>query len=163
METKMYKFYGASGRQDGVRRTGLHEWSLYYGYGEDGCGSYCWRALLTHAPSEREIRELVDGAINTRVQERILSGMRYRGRIVWLSAENQRNLAFATALARGGGIGALPTLKLGGTDEDCVLYTFADADEVAAFGAQVQAHIEGCIAAGRAEKAAVDWTAFQLE
>ena len=158
----MQKVYGTTGRTDALRKIGQREWCVYYGQGEDEHGAYGWKRVFDHAPSSEEVEVAVCDAINKEVAERILHGMRYRGRMVWLSAENQRNIAFAAALARGGGLGSLPTLKLG-TDEDFELYTLADADEVAAFAAQVQAHIERCIAWGREEKAQINYSDYLQE
>ena len=104
---------------------------------------------------------MVIGQVNANVQERILSGMTYRDKIVWLSAENQRNISLAYAMAKGGDIQTLPTLKLG-SDDDYEMYTFQDVNEFVAFAIQVQEHIEACIAAGREEKELIDWTNYEL-
>lgn len=156
----MEKIYGATERYDGIQQIGRRRWEIFYGYGTEGDTAYQYRQTLEHKPSHAEIKELILTQINTIVRERILTGLEYQERLVWLSAENQRNIAFAYALAKGGDLTTPPTLKLG-TDNDYILYTFDNAEEVIAFAILVQEHIERCIEDGRQEKASVDWSCYE--
>ena len=156
----MKKIFAATGRQDGVQQIGRKRWEIFYGYGKDGDNEYNYRQTLEYKPTPEEVRQIILDQINANVQEEILQGMRWNGREVWLSAENQRNIAFAYALAKGGDLTTPPTLKLG-TDNDYILYTFDNAEEVIAFAILVQEHIERCIEDGRQEKASVDWSCYE--
>lgn len=155
----MNKNYGVQSRNDGIQQIGRRRWEVFFGFGEDETGTYNYRQIVEYKPSLDEVKDMILGQINASVQEQILSGFLYRDRVVWLSAENQRNIALAYAMAKGGDIQTLPTLKLG-SDDDYELYTFQDVNELVAFAVQVQEHIEGCIAAGRTEKESVDWTKY---
>jgi len=148
----MKKIFAATGRQDGVQQIGRKRWEIFYGYGKDGDNEYNYRQTLEYKPTPEEVRQIILDQINANVQEEILQGMRWNGREVWLSAENQRNIVLAASL------NASITLKLG-TDEDYELHTF-DADEVETFAKVVQEHIESAIAKGRREKSEIDWSVY---
>lgn len=148
----MKKIFAATGRQDGVQQIGRKRWEIFYGYGKDGDNEYNYRQTLEYKPTPEEVRQIILDQINANVQEEILQGMRWNGREVWLSAENQRNIVLAASL------NASITLKLG-TDEDYELHTFA-ADEVETFAKSVQEHIESAIAKGRREKSEIDWSVY---
>ena len=156
----MEKIYGAENRCDGIKQIGRRRWKVFFGFGEDDMGTYVHCHVFDYRPSLEEVKEMILGQINAIVQERILSGLKYRDKIVWLSAENQRNIALDYAMAKGSDIQTLPTLKLG-TDEDYEMYTFQDVNEFVSFAVQVQTHIEGCIAWGREQKELVNWTNYE--
>lgn len=155
----MEKIYGAEKRCDGIKQIGRRRWKVFFGFGEDDMGTYVYCHVFDYKPSFDEVKEMILGQINANVQEQILSGFRYRDKIVWLSAENQRNIALAYAMAKGGDIQTLPTLKLG-SDDDYEMYTFQNVNEFVLFAVHVQMHIEDSIAAGREEKGLVDWTNY---
>ena len=156
----MDKIYGATERNDRVQQIGRKRYEVFYGYVEEGDDAYQFRQTVEHKPTFEEVKEMILAQINANVQDNILQGMRYLDRIVWLSSENQRNIAFAYALAKGGDIRDLPTLKLG-TDDDYLLHTFENAEEVIAFAVKVQSHIEQCVNEGRLEKDLIDWTRYE--
>lgn len=151
----MEKILGATERKDGIQRIGRKRWEIFYGYGIDGGMGYNYRLTLEYKPTADEVKQIILNQINANVQEEILQGMSWNGREVWLSAENQRNIVLAASIK------APITLKLG-TDEDYELHTF-DADEVQAFAAAVQEHIERAIASGRRAKSEIDWSAYRIE
>ncbi len=157
----MEKIFGGTELRNGIEHIGHKRWEVFYGYGEEDGVGYQYRVVVTHRPSLDEVKAMVLARINQNVQERILSGMRYRGRMVWLSAENQRNIAMGYALAKGGDLEELPTVKLG-TDDDFELYTFEDVEEFVGFAKAVQEHIEASLNEGRAEKESVDWSAYSV-
>lgn len=157
----MEKIFGGTELRNGIEHIGRKRWEVFYGYGEEDGVGFQYRIVLGHRPTLSEVREMVLSRINRNVQERILSGMRYRGRIVWLSAENQRNIAMGYALAKGGDLDVLPTVKLG-SDDDFELHTFGSAAEYIDFAKAVQSHVAQAIADGRAEKESVDWSAYSV-
>lgn len=155
----MEKIFGGTELRNGIEHIGHKRWEVFYGYGEEDGVGYQYRIVVTHRPSMDEVKAMVLERINQNVQERILCGLSYRDRMVWLSAENQRNIAMAYALAKGGDLEELPTLKLG-TDDDFEFYTFEDIEEFIEFAKSVQAHVERCLNDGRTEKESVDWSAY---
>lgn len=151
----MEKILGATERKDGIQQIGRKRWELFYGFGMNGDTGYNYRQTLEYKPTPHEVKQIILNQINANVQEDILQGMTWNGRVVWLSAENQRNIVLAASLK------ATITLKLG-TDEDFELHTF-DADEVQTFAKAVQEHIEQAIANGRMAKSEIDWSVYGIE
>lgn len=145
--------------RNGIEHIGRNRFEVFYGYGEEDGVGYQYRTVVGHLPSLAEVKSMVLARINQNVQERILNGLKYRGRMVWLSAENQRNIALDYALAKGGDLQEMPTVKLG-CDDDFELYTFESAEEFVDFAKQVQAHVCQALADGRKEKEGVDWSAY---
>ncbi|MBO4870549.1 MAG: hypothetical protein J5565_01030 [Muribaculaceae bacterium] len=158
----MNKIFGTNQRHDGIRQTGRRRWTVYYGFGIEDGADYGWdyRHEFDHLPAIDEVRSVIFDQINADTHDTILQGMTWRGHLVWLSDENQRNYTlWALAAERNG---TMPTVKLG-TDEEPYLYTFADIDEVREFIGAVAAHIDGAINANRRAKAEIDWQVFNPE
>ena len=153
------KKIGASERRDGITQIGRRRWEICYGYVEEDGQGFVFVEEVEHIPSESEVKKMILDQINENVKEAILHGMRYKGRTVWLSAENQRDISFAYTNAIGNKDGTLPTMKLG-TDDDYIMYQFADADEVVSFALSVHEHLCLCLANGREEKENVDWSKY---
>lgn len=151
----MEKIYGAQCAQNGVVMVSWSHFTLFFGYGEDDGNGYNYRHVFTHKPSLQECKDVIVGMIRERVQNTILSGLKYKGSMVWLSAENQRNYdAYAS-------LGEVPvTVKLG-TDDEPVFYTFEDADELKEFYALTVRHIRDAIAEGWREIQAIDWSEYE--
>ena len=146
------KVHGAEGRQDGVYRIGRRKWEVIFGYGEDELGGYNLRAQTREKPTREELQKLLTDTVNAAVAEKILRGMTWEGRQVWLSQENQMNYRTAYDRAvRTDGASLPMTVKLGGEYEPeyVELKTLEEAQE---FCDAVAAHIDGCIKDGWKEK-----------
>ena len=158
----MDKIYGTSVRQDGLQKVGRDRWQLFYGFGKDddnGLG-YNWRATFDHQPTIDEVKSTITAQINSNAQKAIVEGYKWNDTAVWLSDENQRNYALAYNLANSGNLGKLPRLKLG-SDEEPVLYTLKDTEELAAFVQGMQQHIQTCLESAWQEKEQIDWNIYQ--
>ena len=110
-------------------------------------------------PNLAAIKEAVRADINAATQERIIKGFVWNGINVWLSEENQRNFGEAQRIA------TLPvTFKLGEDENsDPIYHTFEDAEELTSFYSQIVAYVNAQLAAGWAEKDAIDWSPYDPE
>lgn len=154
----MDKIYGASARQDSLEQTGRKKWCLIYGFGKDNeTQEYGWnyRKTYDHKPSLAEIKNDVLAQINANTDEKILNGLEWQGKKVWLSAENQRTFLMM-------GVASYPiTLKIGESEDGSSNYhTFENAEDMADFSAAVTKHIQDCLTAGYEEKDGIDWSVF---
>lgn len=151
----MEKIYGANAAQNGVVKVSWRNFTLFFGYGEDDGNGYNYRHVFTHRPSLQECKDVITELIRSKVQQTILSGMTYKGKMVWLSAENQRNYdAYAT-------LAEVPVRVKLGTDEDPEYYTFEDATELKEFYAQTVRHIRDAISEGWNELDSIDWSEYE--
>lgn len=154
------KVHGAKERQDGTYQIGRNKWEVIFGYGEDGLGGYNLRLQTKTKPTKEELQKLLTDTVNASVSDKILHGMKWEGRQVWLSQENQMNykIAYDQAVVTSGK--SLPlVIKLG--DEYSPEYVeFKTLDEVGKFWDAVVKHISDCIKEGWQEKDAIDWDKF---
>lgn len=157
----MEKRYGATKRDDQLMQIGRSKWELIYGYGTDGTMSWNWRKRYTRKPTLEEIKSTVTEQINRNVDEKILSGMIYRGQQVWLSTENQLNYKAAYDLAVQTEGKTLPVRFKFGTAEEPSYNTFESVEELGDFYVAVVKHIQDTLDEGWTEKDAVDWAKFK--
>ena len=146
------RVHGAKERQDGVYRIGRSKWEVIFGYGEDDLGGYNWRAQTKEKPTREELQKLLTDTVNKSVADKILRGMTWEGRQVWLSQENQMNYKIAHDQAVQTNGASLPiVIKLGDeySPEYVELKTLEDASR---FWDAVVAHIDVCVKDGWKEK-----------
>lgn len=138
-----------------IRQNGSREGAPSMSYGTNYL-----EAQLDHLPTLDEIRALVEAWIDSEVEELIRTGMRWNGHGVWLSVENQLNIATDFNLAVHTGGASLPaTVKLG-TDSDPVYHDFTDITELAGFYEAIQRHIADCRSKGWMRKADIDYNLY---
>lgn len=157
----MEKVYGSPIRQDGLMKVGRNRWDLFYGFGKDDGNEvgWNWRKTFDHQPTLEEVKDTIITQINSNAQKAILEGYEWNGHQVWLSDENQRNYTLAYGLAKDGDMKTMPKVKFG-SDEDPLLYTFKDIEELTSFTLGMQAHIQGCLESAWKEKKEIDWSLF---
>lgn len=146
------KVHGAKERQDGVYKIGRSKWEVIFGYGEDELGGYNWRAQTKVEPTREELREAVAEIVNNAVEEKILHGMTYEGKQVWLSTENQMNYRAAYDMAVRTDGESLPVRVKMGTDEEPTYRDFATVEELGNFCDAVTRHIQTALEEGWKEK-----------
>lgn len=160
----MDKRYGADGRNDRIMKLCDNAYDVFYGYGKDEMGGYCYYQRVPYKPTLDYIKSIVLGQINTNTQEKITSGFKWNDMLVWLSEANQLNYARDFAVAyyceKNGEQYSLPTYKFG-PDEEPVYYTFATFEEFKQFSKAWALHISETVRAGWDEKANVDWSVYQ--
>lgn len=157
----MEKRYGATKRDDKLMQIGRSKWELIYGYDTDGTTSWNWRKRYTRKPTLEEIMSTVTEQINRNVDEKILSGMTYKGQQVWLSTENQLNYKAAYDLAVQTEGKTLPVRFKFGTDEEPSYHTFESVEELGDFYVAVVKHIQDTLDEGWTEKDGVEWDKFK--
>lgn len=113
---------------------------------------------------EAEVRKIVVDYINSKTDERILSGFVWNGINVWLSDENQRNFSEAQRVAMITNGQSLPmTFKLG---EDAngspVYHEFTAVEELTGFYLAAVAYINQCLNEGWQEKDNIDWSQYGI-
>lgn len=157
----MEKRYGATERHDRLMQIGRNTWELIYGYGTDGENGWTWRERYSRKPTLEEIKATIIAQINANTDERILSGMTWRGAAVWLSTENQFNYKAAYDLAVQTAGATLPvTFKLG-TDDEPQYHTFESLDELQEFYTAALAHVQKSLSDGWTEKDGMDWSVYE--
>lgn len=161
----MEKIYGAKSAQNGLYRVGRMKWEVIYGFGkdrqEDETG-YNYRLRYSYRPRLENIKQDIIKTINEIVGEKILKGLKFRGLLVWLSAENQRNYADWYNLAKIDGANLPVTVKLG-TDENPVEVTLNTLEEMTEFYETVAGHIRQAVTEGWQMKKSVNWEDYENE
>ena len=101
--------------------------------------------------------------INHRTDEKILSGLVWKGNPVWLSTENQFNFKSAYDLAVQKDGATLPvTFKMGETDDGTPIYhTFETMEDADDFYLQAVAFVNQTLADGWQEKDSIDWEPYE--
>ena len=159
----MMKIYGATAAQNGITKIGRNTYELIYGYGEDEMGGYNLRYIYDHKPTSGEILQNILGVIDAQAQKDIESGMTYKGAVVWLSAENQRNYLSAALRVQNNIDGALPvTVKLG-TDESPVYVQFDTAADYLDFFGSYTNHIKEVLMKAWEEKKAINMDDYKID
>jgi hypothetical protein len=103
-------------------------------------------------PTFEAAKAAIIADINARITERIVGGMTFEGKPVWLSIENQINFTTATAPCR---------LKIGEeADGTPVYHDFETKAQLKAFNDACLAWKNEQLEAGRAEKEGIDWTPY---
>lgn len=160
----MEKVFGATERHDQLLGFGTNRAVLIYGYGEENGQGYDYRHIFYHTPTKEEVRNVLIDHINSKTDEKILSGFVWRDMPVWLSMENQFNFKSAYDIAVQKNGATLPvTFKLGERDGHPVYYTFetmADADD---FYISAVSFIQQTLQEGWVEKDNIDLTTFGYE
>ena len=101
--------------------------------------------------------------INQRTDEKILSGLVWQNKPVWLSTENQFNFKAAYDLAVQTQGATLPvTFKLGEQEDGTPVYhTFETMEDSTDFYTAAVNHIHNAVADGWQEKDSIDWTPYE--
>lgn len=114
-------------------------------------------------PSFEQAKQAIIDGVNSKTDEKILSGFVWNGINVWLSAENQRNFSEAQRMAKDYGEAVLPLrFKLGeDTEGNPVYHTFNTIEELNGFYIQAFAYVNQCLNDGWAEKDSIDWSIYK--
>lgn len=100
-----------------------------------------------------DVKEAIIGDINRRTDEKILSGLVWNGKPVWLSIENQLNFTNATAPV---------TLKIGEQEDGTPVYhDFENSEQLTDFRTACNNHKQAALSAGWQEKDGIDWAPYE--
>lgn len=117
---------------------------------------------FNHQPSLEEIKSIIIDWYNIQVSDKILSGMRYNGILVWLSLENQFNYKTFYDLAIQTQGQNLPiTLKFG-TSENPYYYKFNTIEEISNFYSAMVKFISDTLFEGWEKKDSIIWDNYAL-
>ena len=150
----MEKIYGASAAQDGVVKVSNKSYILFFGYGQDSMGGYNYRHRFDHKPTVEELRAVIEDHVNTMTQGRIAGDYHWKGKQVWLSAENQQNYTSAYLAD------ALPVkVRVYDPDADAsgTVTVIETQEELADFYHGMIAHVRQCVEDGWSVKDSVDY------
>ena len=109
------------------------------------------------------VKTAILGDINHRTDEKILSGLVWQDKPVWLSQENQFNFKAAYDLALQTQGATLPvTFKLGEQEDGTPVYhTFETMEDSTDFYTAAVNHIHNAVADGWQEKDSIDWSPYE--
>ena len=109
------------------------------------------------------VKTAILGDINHRTDEKILSGLVWQDKPVWLSQENQFNFKAAYDLAVQTQGATLPvTFKLGEHEDGTPVYhTFETMEDSTDFYTSAVNHIHQSVADGWLEKDGIDWSPYE--
>lgn len=118
-------------------------------------------AEFKYKPTIADVKDVILGWMNKKIDEEILSGFVWNGMKVWLSTENQFNYKAAYDLAVQTQGASLPvTFKFGDT-ENPVYHKFTALEELADFYMQAMTYINTQLAEGWAKKDSMDWSGYE--
>ena len=156
----MEKIYGYTERMDQLLKIGRNRWELVYGFGTDGVTSWTYRQRFTRKPTQEEIKDIIVAQINRNVDEKILSGLVWRGMPIWLSTENQFNYKAAYDLAVQTDGASLPVKFKFGTDDAPIYHTFTSLEEFRDFFLTSINFVQRTLDEGWQEKDNLDMSLF---
>ena len=115
-------------------------------------------------PSLDTIKKSIIADINSRTDEKILSGFMWRNINVWLSSENQFNFKAAYDLVVQTNGQSLPVkFKIGETEnKEPVYHTFETMEEFTDFYTKAIAYINKCLNEGWELKDSIDWSEYEI-
>lgn len=135
-------------------------WDFQPYVSEDGFEGVTFYEADLYNPTFEQIQETVLNGYNAIIDERIVNGFTWNGMPVWLSHENQFNYKAAYDLAVQTNGANLPVTFKFGTTIQPIYHTFTSVDELHGFYLSAMAYINDVLAAGWAEKDAIDWTPY---
>lgn len=157
----MNKIYGTSVRQDGLRKVGRKNFTLFYGlYTDEHGGTYEYRHTFDHKPTWEEVKSMLVEAINEHTQETIINGFVWNDQRVWLSDENQRN--FMMMEKQPNELYPLKVKINEDADGQPIYYTFVSEEEFASFSKLGSQHVLNTWMAGWREKDSLNPKTFGL-
>lgn len=129
---------------------------------EQGGKEYTYQqADFAHKPTLEEVKNVILSYVDSKTDEKILTGFVWEGNNVWLSSEAQFNYKAAYDLAVQTQGASLPvTFKFGSIDNP-VYHEFTTVEELNDFFTKAMAHVNGCLAEGWTEKDGYDWTEYE--
>lgn len=165
MRNDFYKFKDSEAETNKVSRIAKNHYIILFGHGveeDDDNSVFVWRKDYDHMPSKAEAKTDIEALINGQTDNKILSGLRWRGNPVWLSSENQFNFKCAYDIAVQTNGENLPArYKLGQDGSGTpIYYTFEDLATFTDFYTSCAAWIYQCINEGWSEKDGVDYDAM---
>ncbi len=112
-------------------------------------------------PTLQQVKEMILSYYNSKIDEKILSGMEWNGMKIWLSSENQFNYKAAYDIAVQTNGGNLPVIfKFGETDKP-QYHMFNTLDELSDFYLKTVKYVQTTLFNGWTEKDTIDWSVYE--
>lgn len=135
-----------------------NKWKIRWDITEKEDGTAEWyEEDFDHKPTSDEIRSIIVKFYNNQVDEKILSGFRWKDMPVWLSTENQLNYKVAFDLAVQTNGASLPVTFKFGTDGTPVYYEFTNLAELQDFYTKAIMFVQNTLAEGWKTKDNIDY------
>lgn len=163
--TEFYRCNGATERADALVCLSKTNYLLIFGFGTDEDGNkYTWRKYYDHKPTLRELKQDISSLINSETDAQILTGFKWNGKPVYLSAENQMNFKAAYDIARDTDGATLPVKFKLGEDEngDPVYHTFTKLEPLADFVKKALSFVVATLNEGWVKKD-IDYSIFETD
>lgn len=163
--TEFYRCNGATERADALVCLSKTNYLLIFGFGTDEDGNnYTWRKYYDHKPTLRELKQDISCLINSETDAQILTGFKWNGKPVYLSAENQMNFKAAYDIARDTDGATLPVKFKLGEDEsgDPVYHTFTKLEPLADFVKKALSFVVATLNEGWVKKD-IDYSIFETD
>lgn len=128
---------------------------------EDGNATYM-EEVFDHKPSLDEVKAVITGWQNSVIDQKILTGFKWRDMAVWLSSENQFNYKVAYDLAVQTGGRTLPVKFKFGTDFEPKYFTFENLGDLADFYQSSVKYVIDVLNAGWDNKDALNLALYEV-
>jgi hypothetical protein len=112
-------------------------------------------------PSLAKVKDMILSYYNSKIDEKILSGMEWNGMLVWLSSENQFNYKAAYDIAVQTNGKNLPVVFKFGTTNEPKYYEFKTIEELSDFYLKTVVYIQDTLVNGWKEKDAIQWIEYE--
>ena len=116
---------------------------------------------FNHIPTLEEIKSIVISYYNKQVDEKILSGFKWKDMQIWLSNENQFNYKAAYDLAVQTNGKTLPIYFKFGDENNAIYYEFKTLEDITDFYIKSLSFIQTTLQNGWKKKDSIDWSIFQ--
>lgn len=133
-------------------------WAFRWNHTKEEEGWSANEVVVDYKPTVEEIKEVINNHIDAETQDKIINNFYWNDKKVVLTDSAQRNFLFAVYhLDHTGEIDRAPFVGLLESDTDATA-----ADELGDLVSAMWVHIKDCRAQGQAEKAAIDYTQYEL-
>ncbi len=135
-----------------------------WGYKEIDENTAFWVEDLYYSkPKFEMLQDTILDWYNKKVDEKILSGFKWKDMEVWLSTENQFNYKAAFDLAIQMQGQNLPIKFKFGKPKDPTYYTFTTIEDLQDFYLSAMTYINQCLDEGWQEKDSIDWDKYNID
>ena len=140
---------------------------ISYGLEEAPNNLYTWYEIYFYKkqvgkPSFKMVKDAILDDINSQTDYKIVSGLVWNDKPVWLSTENQFNFAEGERKAKDNPSILPVTYKIGQDAEgNPVYHTFTTVEEITGFYDTCFAYINQCLNEGWQRKDSIDWEPYK--
>lgn len=139
-----------------------NRWKIRWNIKEmaDGSATYM-EEDFDHRPTMTEIRDVILGWYNSKIEQAIRTGFVWNDMKVWLSNENQFNYktAYDAAIMSDGA--TLPVIFKFGTDEEPIYHEFTTIEDLSDFYYKAVAYVKSVLEQGWREKDSLDFSIYE--